>query len=316
MESPVIHFHGTPVWGNKGEVLKAAVRNGGAFVSFARPDQIRQCLELCNEMGIDNGAFSHWKRGLVIDWARDFYPWLMQYYFHPKVTFFIIPDVIEGGEEENDRLIANVPAMFRDKAVPVWHLHESIERLVRLCKEWPRVAFGSSGEYAVIRTKAWHQRMTEAFDAICGIDVKIHGLRMLDGRVLGNYPLDTADSTNLACNVPKWKKKYPDIGHHIAQRQPFTAGDKAELLVYRAAVLRGAVESVTPPPRENRDVCCHTKGAYITHSIRTDKTEHKITIAIEALKRQNKRASKAAVARKIGISREHINRRYQYLFAA
>ena len=273
----IIHFHGTPIWGNKGEVLDVCVRNGGAFVSWARPDQIKKCLGVADSIGIDNGAFSHWKAGKYpSDWTP-FYKWLLQYYHHEKVKFFIIPDVIEGGEEDNDRLISQVPSMFLDKAVPVWHLHESIERLVRLCKEWARVAFGSSGEYSTIRTKKWHSRMREAFEAIKDIDVKIHGLRMLDGRVLGNYPLDTADSTNLACNVPKWRVKYPDIGLHILMRSdsfsylskefglPIPSRvyglhdlggliekeiDKSELLIHRAAVLRGAVEKVTPPTKE------------------------------------------------------------------
>lgn len=383
----VTHFHGTPIWGNKGEVLNVCVRDGGAFVSFARPDQIERCLKVCKEMGIDNGAFSHWVSGLEIDWERDFYPWLLRYVFHPKVTFFVIPDVIEGTEEENDRLIDSVPAMFRAKAVPVWHLHESIDRLVRLCKQWPRVAFGSSGEYAAIRTKAWHRRMTEAFEAIRGIDVKIHGLRMLDGRVLGNYPLDTADSTNLASNIPKWVAKYHRIGQHILMRsstymtlvdmygldkvhshimhycmltlksgevrltpvddavmyiskvysvgdtkeaikqglkkhskgahtQIISEVDKGELLIHRAAVLRGAIESVTPPPRENRDVCCHAKGAYITHRTRVDATEQKITAVILAFRQCGKKITKSAVARETGMSREQLSRRYQHLFAA
>ncbi len=275
----IIHFHGTPIWGNKGEVLSASVKNGGAFVSYARPDQINKCLEICKFIGIDNGAFSAWKRGLSIDWDKEFYPWLLKYVFHPKVAFFIIPDVVEGGEEENDRLIEEVPAMVRDKAVPVWHLHESIERLVRLCKKWSRVAFGSSGEYAAIRTDRWHRRMNEAFEAIKGIDVKIHGLRMLDGRVLGSYPLDTADSTNIASNTPKWMYKYPAIGLHILERSatfndlvekhgfPIPMNtykchsksieseiDKSELLLHRAAVLRGAIESVIPPIRTLKNV--------------------------------------------------------------
>lgn len=242
------HFHGTPIWGNKGEVLDAAVRGGAAFISYARPDQIKRCLEVCKEIAIDNGAFSAWKRGLVIDW-NDFYKWLHKYYFHPKLTFFIIPDCIEGGEHENDLLIDQVPAMFIDKAVPVWHLHESIDRLVSLCKRFKRVAFGSSGVYASVRTERWNNRMKEAFEAIKDIDVKIHGLRMLDGRIMGNYPLTTADSTNIATNVPKYRMRSPNIGRHIAERMPFTDADKSELLLHRAAVLRGAIEKVKPPTR-------------------------------------------------------------------
>jgi len=91
--------------------------------------------------------------------------------------------------------------------------------------------------------------MQEAFEALRDNNLKprIHGLRMLDGRVLGNYPLSSADSTNLACNVPKYKVKYPEMGSHILNRMPFTRDDKNELLVYRSACLKSAVEKVKPP---------------------------------------------------------------------
>lgn len=249
--SKVTHYHGTPIWGNKGEVLAHAVKGAGAFVSYARPDQIKSCLNNAKKIGIDNGAFSAWKRGLKIDWP-EFYKWLMRYYFNDKVEMFMIPDDIEGDEHDNNKLIKSVPMMFQAKAVPVWHLHESLDKLDWLCGEFEKVAFGSSGEYAVIRTKAWHKRMTDAFDMMMQKNhkTKIHGLRMLDGRVLGNYPLYSADSTNLACNIPKYKVKYPNIGRHITERVPFTQEDKSELLLHRCAVLKGSIESVLPPTFE------------------------------------------------------------------
>ena len=250
------HFHGTPIWGDGSGVLRTAIKGGGAFVSYARPDQIEQCLAYSSQIAIDNGAFSAWKRGLVLDWG-EFYKWLLCYYHHPKLAFFVIPDVVDGGGEDNDRLIASVPSIFKDKAVPVWHLHEPIDRLVRLCEQWPRVAFGSSGQYGTIRTKAWHGRMREAFVAIYAerdLKTKIHGLRMLDGRVFGAYPLDTADSTNLACNVPKFDVKYPDLTRNVQAMESYKSlsayDKKAMVLHHRCAILRGAIESVTPPTVE------------------------------------------------------------------
>lgn len=252
------HFHGSPIWGGAGSVCKIAVAGAGSFVSFERPDQIELSLESAIKLGIDNGAFSHWKKNNADrqDWTG-FYSWLMRYYHNVKTEFFVIPDVIEGGEEENDRLIRELPSMFREKAAPVWHLYESLERLVRLCKEWPRVCFGSSGQYAVIRTKLWHHRMTEAFTEIYikhQLQTKIHGLRMLDGRILGNYPLDTADSTNLACNVPKTEMKYPELTRAIryaeCNRRLSPSELKKVILEGRCAVLKNAIESVKPPTPE------------------------------------------------------------------
>lgn len=250
-----VHFHGTPIWGNKGNVHRIAVTGAGAFVSFARPDQLKASLACANEVGIDNGAFSAWKRGLDINWNQ-FYQWLHAYYFHPKVKFFVIPDVVEGGEADNDALVKSVPNAFREKAAPVWHLHESFNRLITLCENWPRVCFGSSGEFAQIRTFRWQKRMDAAFNIIYGrngLKTKIHGLRMLDGRVLGNYPLNSADSTNLACNVPKYLSKYPQLTRAIREADYSQKLNedalKNLLLERRCAILKGAIESVIPPTR-------------------------------------------------------------------
>lgn len=249
------HYHGLPIWGDG--VMEIATRNSGAFVSHAWPQQAMKALNSAGSVAFDNGAFSAWRSGNPVrDWTK-FYQWLMRHYHNDKLDFFIIPDVIDGGEEDNDKLIRELPSMFRDKAVPTWHLHESIDRLVSLCEEWPKVCFGSSGQYAVIRTKLWHARMKEAFTEIYikrGLKTKIHGLRMLDGRVLGNYPLDTADSTNLACNIPKFEVKYPELTRAIMEAEYANGLSERELkqviLRGRAAILKGAVEQVKPPSIE------------------------------------------------------------------
>lgn len=239
------HYHGTPIWGNAGEVHRIAVQGAGAFVSFVRTDQAPACFRRAAAVAIDNGAFSAWKQGVTIDWQK-FYRYVSRYYEHDRLAFFVIPDVVEGGEADNDRLIDELPGELRDRAVPVWHLHESIDRLIHLCESWPRVCFGSSGQFAVIRTKAWHARMVEAFGAIYidrQLTTRIHGLRMLDSRVLGSYPLHSADSTNLACNVPKYKTKYPQLTKAVLE-----AGyGQEQVLNHRCAILKGAIESVKPP---------------------------------------------------------------------
>lgn len=252
-ESKMIHhYHGLPIWGDG--VMQIATRESGAFVSHAWPQQTKKALELAGSVAFDNGAFSAWRSGNPVRSWTPFYQWLMQHYHNEKLDFFIIPDVIDGSEEDNDRLIRELPSVFRDKAVPTWHLHESIDRLVELCQNWPKVCFGSSGQYATIRTKLWHARMKESLTEIYikrGLKTKIHGLRMLDGRVLGNYPLHTADSTNLACNIPKFEVKYPELTSAIREADYCKGLDERELkqtiLRGRTAVLKGAVESVKPP---------------------------------------------------------------------
>lgn len=248
----VVHYHGTPVWGDKGSIHRIAVTGAGAFVSYLRMDQLAASFKYAEKVGIDNGAFSAWRRNIHIDW-NDFYKCVENHIDNEKLEFFVIPDVVEGGEKDNDELIKKLPKHLSKKAVPVWHLHESIERLIHLCETWERVCFGSSGQFAVIRTKAWHGRMSEAFNAIHanGLNTKIHGLRMLDGRVLGNYPLSSADSTNLACNVPKYEAKYPEITNNVrnADYAKNLGNDDLKVLILktRCAVLKSAIEKVNPP---------------------------------------------------------------------
>ncbi|EEU1428109.1 hypothetical protein E5S13_002988 [Escherichia coli] len=249
-----IHYHGLPIWGDG--VAKIAVKGAGAFVSFIRPDQIRLALKHADNVAIDNGAFSAWRRGVTIKWS-DFYKWLEEYYYYDNVSFFVIPDVIDGDEFDNDALIKQVPYDFKLKSVPTWHLHEPIGRLLRLCDKFPKVCFGSSGIYHAPRSKLWAQRMNAALTEIYvkrDLKTKIHGLRMLDGRIIGNYPLDSADSTNLACNVPKYKKVHKEITKQIVCADYCSGLSEKELkttiLRNRCSILKHAIESVVPPTIE------------------------------------------------------------------
>lgn len=231
------HYHGGPLWGGD-ELLHACYSRTGALVSFARPDQIKKIAALKCKLVLDNGAFSTWKSAgndNTMDWDAHwtrYYQWV-QLWFH-RIEWFIIPDVIEGTEEENDTLVSRVPAVLLDKAVPVWHSDESIDRFVRLCEQFERVAIGCCGPHRSIRSPAWKRRMEEAFGAIYierQLPVKIHGLRMLDGRALSQFPFDSADSTNVAINTPKTKIKFPEITDKL----------------HRVGILRAAIEKVLPP---------------------------------------------------------------------
>lgn len=232
------HFHGGPIWGGD-ELIKALYSKGGALVSFARPDQIKKIAALDCSLVLDNGAFSTWRRSKgsmsVGDWGLHwtrYYQWV-QLWYH-RIEWFIVPDVIEGSEDENDFLISSIPSVLLSKAVPVWHTVESIDRLIRLCRRFNRVAIGCCGEHGAIRSKAWNDRMDEAFKAVYidnELDVKLHGLRMLDGRALSQYPLDSADSTNVAINTPKTMARLPTITDKL----------------HRVGILRASIEKVRPP---------------------------------------------------------------------
>ncbi len=157
--------------------------------------------DACQSFALDNGAFSVWRSGAEYDWDG-YIEWARLWLRHPGCDWAVIPDVIDGGEAENDALIARWPRDLR--GVPVWHLHEGIDRLRYLAEQWPRVAFGSSGAYQTPGSGVWWARMAEAMDMIT-IDgspiCQLHGLRMLDPAIFTALPFSSADSTNAARNA-------------------------------------------------------------------------------------------------------------------
>lgn len=208
----MIHFHGLPI---TPATAAAKVMTGRhAFVSFAHPQQLDVAMEVCQSFALDNGAFSAWRSGNPItDWTP-YYDWVAGLRRHPGFGFAVIPDVIDGDEDANDELLRDWTFPVQDGA-PVWHMHESIERLHRLASCWTRVCIGSSGEFATVGNAAWWGRMAEAMNAICDENgqppCKLHGLRMLNPAVFTRLPFASADSTNIAQNVgidSAWKGTY------------------------------------------------------------------------------------------------------------
>lgn len=230
----MIHYQGLPITPETAAV--EAVKAGHAFVSFRHPDQLRLAVEVCQSFAIDNGAFTAWRSGSPItDWWP-FYAWADECRRIPSCDFAVIPDVIDGDEAANDALLSEWP-FPRWFGAPVWHLHESFDRLERLANEWPRVCLGSSGDFATVGTPAWWSRINNAMRVVCD-DMgrpacKLHGLRMLNPAVFTRLPLASADSTNIGRNIgidKRWNGPYPPAG-------------KAA----RAQVMRGRIESFNAP---------------------------------------------------------------------
>lgn len=208
----VIHYHGTPIT-PRTVLTQLAGRN--FCVPFPNPQDVEVCHEIGQSVMLDNGAFSLWmearRKGDVTlsrGWG-DYYEWAERWLEFPT-TWAVIPDVIDGDEAMNDELLLEWP--HGDRGAPVWHMHESLDRLLWLCQQWQRVCVGSSGLYAQVGAPSWHRRMHEAMDALCGngpVPVWLHMLRGLD-LAGGEYPFASADSTNIARN---------HAGSHRRQRQ-------------------------------------------------------------------------------------------------
>lgn len=241
----MIHYHGGPI--TPETCALRAWKGRHAFVSYAHPRQIELAASVCQSFALDNGAFSLWKADKPTDWPG-YYDWCEQWLAHPACDWAVIPDVIEGTEEENDALIAEWPHGLR--GVPVWHLNESPERLARLASEWPRVALGSSAEWDVSRPDRCLQRIAQVWWAVNTPDgsprTKLHGLRMLRPEIIEYVPLSSGDSTNVAQNIgidKAWKGTYT----------PATKETRTDVLVERIERARTPRTLLMPHPAYDLD---------------------------------------------------------------
>lgn len=221
----MIHYHGTPVGGAKHDVHRF-LAGRHALVPYPRQDDLGVVADVCQSFVFDNGAFSVWKRGEVLD-VDGYTRWVEEWHRHPGFDWALIPDVIEGDEAENDAMLRDWPTHL--PGVPVWHLHESVERLARLAENWRMVALGSSGQWATPGERGWWHRMGEALAAICDEAgrprCQLHGLRMLDPEIFTRLPFRSADSANAAVNCGS-------LGRFGIYKPP-SAAQRAEIIAER-----------------------------------------------------------------------------------
>ena len=244
----MIHYHGTPISG--GTQAQMALKGRHIMVSFATKSAMEQLVEICHSFVLDNGAFSTWKAGVPFD-LEGYAEWVIKWHRHPAFDWALIPDVIDGDEDANAQMRAAwfnaVPDRLRQRAVPVWHLHESLDVLEYFTTAYDRVALGSSGDYAIVGAPAWWVRMHEAMEVLCEDrmpKVRIHGLRMLDPTIFSQFPLASADSKNVARNAgidKRWTGPYA----------PATPASRAAVLIERIEAHASA--SVLPERQVHRN---------------------------------------------------------------
>lgn len=190
-----IHYHGTPI--SPVSVLYS-ISGRNFCVSHSAPQDVRRCHDIGQSVMLDNGAFSAWKKGKKTDWPG-YYEWCDKWLDFPT-TWAVIPDVIDAGTQEQDALIREWP--HGKRGAPVWHMDEPINRLLRLCDEWPKVCVGSTDEYAVVLSDPWKRRMDEAFNEISVRHKRLPWLHMLRGMQLAGkrWPFASVDSTDIGRN--------------------------------------------------------------------------------------------------------------------
>lgn len=226
----MIHYHGLPI--TPATAANEAVKQGHAFVSFAHKDQLGIAVNVAQSFAIDNGAFSAWKSGNPVQDWQPFYDWAFDCLKYPHCDFAVIPDIIDGSESDNDAMLLDCP-LPKHAATPVYHMHESLDRLERLAADYPRICLGSSGEFSNVGSPEWWCRMDEMMRVACDTNgrplVKMHGLRMLNPKVFSKIPLSSADSTNIGRNIGI--DKHWSSGNHLPPTKEM-----------RAAVMRSRIE--------------------------------------------------------------------------
>jgi len=230
----MIHYHGGPI--TPDTCALRVYKGRHAFISFAHMQQLNLVLQHSQSFAFDNGAFTKWKKAgsNKIDWS-DYYEKMQDIKNHPRFDFCIIPDVIDGGEKENDDLLLEWE--LGNCGVPVWHMNESDERFIRLCNDYDRVAIGSCGEYDVSSPLKCVAKLKDVIRHVVDKNgypiTKLHGLRMLNKTIFTRLPLSSADSTNVARNIgidKKWVGSY----------QPASKETRAQILVERIEAYNSA----------------------------------------------------------------------------
>jgi len=191
----VIHYHGTPIT-PRSHLLEMAGRH--FCVSYAHRADTEVCLQIGQSVMFDNGAFTTFKSGKTFDMAA-FYGWLEPRLGHPH--WGVVPDVIDGDEDQQKKLLQTWPFDLALGA-PVWHLGLSLDYLLFLADRWPKVCFGSSGEFWDVGSEKWCDRVDQAFNALARHNRHMPWVHMLRGLAMSGqrWPFASADSVNVARN--------------------------------------------------------------------------------------------------------------------
>ena len=240
----MIHYHGTPMGGKRTEA-SGFLAGRHALVPYPRPEDLGAALEVCKTIVLDNGAFTVWQQGGRLD-VDGYTAWVESVWQHPTFAWALIPDVIDGNETDNDAMLADWP--MRIPGVPVYHLHESLDRAELLAETWPIVALGSSGQWNRPGSESWWRRIEQVMGVMCDAEgrpkCKLHGLRMLDPAIFHRLPLASADSTNAAQNgVPTRFGMYP----------PPTSGQRSAVIANRIESHNSA--AIWQPLAKQRTLC-------------------------------------------------------------
>lgn len=202
----MLHYHGTPIT-PRAELNKL---KGRSFcVSYAHPYDAQWCIDNAQSIMWDNGAFSSFTKGKPFDKAG-YTSWLDDKLY--GANWAVIPDVIDGSVDDQRDYMRGWPYPLH-LSCAVWHMALPLSWLAELIDTYPRIAFGSSGQYWKVNSPEWQKRADEAWSLIERTNSRpwvhmMRGLKLSDKR----WPFASADSTNVARNFKnKGREKCPKL---------------------------------------------------------------------------------------------------------
>lgn len=227
---------GTPVTPKR---LLPSLAGSSFCVSHADPRDLDRVIELVGEeeiLVLDNGAFSHWRQGRGQIDRVEFWAWANAAQARSSQAVAVIPDVIEGSQEENllevSWALREELAEFPERTMAIWHLNESLDQLAVLCRLMNFVGFGSCAEFDVQRKRAaYMERIREASEVVDQVEAEhdrrpwIHLMRGL-GVFAELTRFESADSTNIAVNHSRYKAEHGDDRAAFLRRRIQTQVDQ------------------------------------------------------------------------------------------
>lgn len=195
-------------------------------ISYAtkRDLEVERIIEIAGTMVmLDNGAFTAWKKGgdepfLRQEYLDGYHRWAKHVMARCPQAVGVVADTITGTTEQN-RELYRTTALDRERAMVVFHMHESDAYLRELLGAgFFSVAIGSSGEYAKVGTPEWHARITEIMTIVNSAPTRPHIHMMRAQAQHHRYDFDSSDSTNLAVNHCRYKSTGPGYVRRFADR--------------------------------------------------------------------------------------------------
>jgi hypothetical protein len=211
---------GTPV---TPKALLPSLAGSSFCVSHADPRDLERVIELVGDeeiLVLDNGAFTHWRQGRGAIDRTKFWSWANDAQRRSPQAIAVIPDVIEGSEEENllelSWALREGLAEFPARTMAIWHMNESLDQLATMARLMNFVGFGSCAEFDVQRKRAdYMARIREASEVVDEVEREhdrrpwIHLMRGL-GVFAELTRFESADSTNIAVNHNRYKAEHGD----------------------------------------------------------------------------------------------------------